>query len=95
MNIQHNEKMISLEPYCDRKSFYNKCFVLENTDTHKYMLVSYETIVATYYKGSFKRTWVGYSVTTMRHVNAFRQFLRLPAINKSEWVNMNIESVCN
>lgn len=72
------KKTFDLEKYCDRKSFYKKCGVDVDEDGTLY-LWSYGTYVG-YFDGDFHRTWGGYSSTTMRHVNAFMDYL---------WYEMN------
>ena len=77
-------KFISLEAFCDRKSFYNKCEVVETESA--YHLKSYDTIVCSMSKdGEFIRIWNGYSVTTMRHINAFMRFLGHPKLGGKKW----------
>lgn len=39
----------------------------------------------------FIKTWNGFSVTTLKHVNIFRQFLGLKAISKREWIELATE----
>lgn len=57
------------------------------------VLVSYETRVARIGSdGSFHRLWSGYSATTMRHVNEFREWYNLPKITKAQWQKMEVES---
>ena len=57
------------------------------------ILVSYETQVARIGSdGSFHRLWSGYSATTMRHINQFRDAHDLPKITKSQWEKMEVES---
>lgn len=53
-----------------------------------YVLKSYETEVAAIVGGSFFKLWNGYSVTTMKHINAFRDYFGLTQIGKREWVEM-------
>lgn len=56
------------------------------------ILVSYETRVARVASdGSFHRLWSGYSATTMRHVNEFREAHSLPRITKVQWEKMEVE----
>lgn len=60
-----------------------------------YILKSYETDVAAIVGGSFFKLWNGYSVTTMKHINAFRYYFGFPGMNKREWVEMDTpETVC-
>ena len=57
------------------------------------VLVSYETRVARIGSdGSFHRLWGGWSATTMRHVNEFRERYNLPKITKAQWEEMEVES---
>lgn len=78
---------LELRPVDGRKSFYGKAKVFYHPVTDAYMLMSYDTIVAMYYRGSglFIRKWDGYSATTMRHVNAFVQFLGGTDGGKAWW----------
>lgn len=82
-------------PVCgnDRaKSFYGKAKVIE-TNMGEKILVSYSTwvcrITAT---GKFVRTWDGYSVTTMRHVNSFLSFYGLDGGGKAWWMVQPVET---
>lgn len=78
-----------LAPIDHHKSFYNKCYVVEENGW--FVLTSYETEVAKGDRnGNFVRLWDGWSATTARHVNAFRADLGLPAISKSEWDKMEV-----
>ena len=61
--------MFELTPVDGRKSFYGKCFFSGNPAC--YTLYSYGTPVARYDLDGFTRLWGGYSVTTLRHINAF------------------------
>lgn len=54
-----------------------------------YILKSYNTEVAAIVGGSFFKLWNGYSVTTMKHINAFRYYFGFPWMNKREWVEMD------
>jgi hypothetical protein len=54
-----------------------------------FVLKSYETEVAAIVGGSFFKLWNGYSVTTMKHINAFRYYFGFPGMNKREWVEMD------
>ena len=53
-----------------------------------YILKSYYTEVAAIVGGSFFKLWEGYSVTTMKHINAFRDYFGLNHIGKREWIEM-------
>jgi hypothetical protein len=57
------------------------------------ILQSYYTNVCRYNLKSdkFSKTWNGFSVTTLKHINIFRQFLGLKAISKREWIELATE----
>jgi hypothetical protein len=56
-------------------------------------LVSYETMVARIGKdGSFHRLCGGWTATTGRHINAFREFHGMGKLSKSEWLKMEVEN---
>ena len=82
-----------LRPHGNQKSYYGKAKLLY-CDNYVTKLVSYDTIVAEWHGGEFGagfvRTWSGYSVTTMRHVNSFRALWGLPVISKKEWLSMEV-----
>lgn len=56
-----------------------------------YILQSYYTKVAVIRNGEFFRTWEGFSVTTLKHVNAFRSFAGMQALSKREWIEMEVQ----
>ncbi len=65
-------------------SFYGKAKVIENDG--ETLLQSYDTIVCKIDKnGKFARVWEGYSVTTMRHVNAFAEMFGISGRGKKWW----------
>lgn len=51
-----------------------------------YILKSYYTDVAAVIDGKFYKLWAGYSVTTLKHVNIFCDFMKIPGFNKREWI---------
>ena len=53
-----------------------------------YVLKSYNTIVCGVVDGEFFKAWNGYSATTMKHINIFREWLNMKKINKREWVEI-------
>ena len=57
------------------------------------ILQSYYTDVCRYNLKSdkFTKTWNGFSVTTLKHINIFRRFLGLKAISKREWIELATE----
>lgn len=77
-----------LFPVDNRKSFYNKCYVVR--DNNNLTCYSYTTPVA-YYDGKFHRLWSGYSATTMRHVNSFAAYCGINAGGKKWWDSLPIE----
>lgn len=80
-------------PCYDRcKSFYGKARVLEMDDGTK-ALKSYDTIVLILKNGKLHRTWGGYSVTTMRHVNSFLDHFGLDGGGKAWWDKMPAEKL--
>lgn len=81
-------KKYELMPDDGRKSFYGKASVSELDGV--LTLTSYTTAVCEYDRstGTFTRLWGGYSATTQRHVNAFRERLGLTTISKSEWLSL-------
>lgn len=87
-------KIIDLVPIDGRKSFYGKCRAYYHPVTNAWYLVSYQTWVAIYYcnSGMFIRKWNGYSVTTMRHVNAFVRFLGGTSGGKAWWTSLPMNS---
>lgn len=82
-----NMEKFELSPIDGRKSFYGKARVMVDKEAYTAYLFSYDTIVCTYNYHSkvFRRTWHDYSVTTMRHVNAFRAFYGMSVMTKREW----------
>lgn len=81
-------KMFDLPCYDGRKSFIGKAKVIE-TESGKYLL-SFNTIVCGLENGIFKRFWDGYSMTTLRHVNSFCEFLGLHGGSKRWWNNLSV-----
>lgn len=53
-----------------------------------FLLKSYYTTVAAFINGTFFKTWQGYSVTTMKHINAFRHYFGFSALNKKGWIEL-------
>ena len=71
------------------KSYYGKAKVSEYEDGDV-ELKSYDTVVCRIHKGKFERLWVGYSATTMRHINSFIEFYGIEGGGKSWWNNLEI-----
>ena len=73
MNKTATPSMFELSPADSRKSFYGKAKVVFSNDI--YTLYSYDTPVATIdLNGNFRMIWGGYSLTTARHVRAFKVY---------------------
>lgn len=79
-----------LIPVDGRKSFYSKAVLIENPNGEK-ILESYGTVVCKVQNGAFRRSWGGYSATTMRHINAFRASCGFSGMNKKEWDMLPVE----
>lgn len=77
-----------------RKSFYGKAVVIVDTPSGWRFLRSYQTLVCGITPGKgFRRYWAGYSATTMRHVNSFRESCGLPKLSKGEWEALDVSPV--
>lgn len=76
--------VFDLRPIDGRKSFYGKAQVIRYNGW--VYLRSYQTIVCAIDPcDKFHRYWWSYSVTTMRHVNAFLSAYGLPGGGKAWW----------
>lgn len=82
-------RIIYLHPIDGRKSFYNKAVAIEH-ENGIIELQSYNTIVGRIADGKFERLWNGYSLTTMRHINAFIDFYGLQGGGKKWWDNLEV-----
>ena len=78
--------MAKLIPTNSQKSFYGKAHVI--TDGNKILLKSYNTIVCMIENGEFKRLWSGWSATTAKHVNSFRETYGMKRIDKATWCKL-------
>ena len=60
-----------------------------------FVLKSYNTNVAYYDIGNDEmiRTWDGFSVTTLKHINIFRSWLGLGTISKREWIELDTHRI--
>lgn len=87
----YDESETELTPkYTRQKSFYGKARVIKTGK--KSLLRSYDTIVCGINtKGKFVRLWNDYSVTTMAHINEYRQQNGMPALSKKEWLEMEVK----
>ena len=61
-------------------------------DGNKLILRSYYTDVCEFdlKTEKFTKTWNGFSVTTLKHVNIFRRFLALNELSKREWIELEV-----
>lgn len=72
------------------KSFYGKARIIEKDSGEKF-LQSYNTEVCKITpEGKFIRLWDGYSLTTMRHINAFIELYNISGGGKSWWDSLEI-----
>lgn len=72
------------------KSFYRKAVVIEK-DNGETVLQSYDTEVCKIdSNGEFIRLWSGYSLTTMRHINAFLELFGIPGGGKKWWDSLEV-----
>ena len=88
--MKNDSIRVYLVPADSHKSFYGKAVLIQCGGG--LYCESYNTPVASYIGGVFRRSWGGYSVTTMRHVNAFRAACGLPSIGKKEWDALPVEA---
>lgn len=75
--------------YDRQKSFNGRAYTTTDDNGNTY-LTSYKTTVCKIVDNEFIRLWGGWSSTTARHVNEFRQQHGLPKISKSEWQEMEV-----
>ena len=61
-------------------------------DGNKLILRSYYTNVCEFdlKTEKFTKTWNGFSVTTLKHINIFRRFLALNELSKREWIELEV-----
>lgn len=61
-------------------------------DGNKLILRSYYTDVCEFdlKTEKFTKTWNGFSVTTLKHINIFRRFLALNTLSKREWIELEV-----
>ena len=80
------DNLFYLSPVDGRKSFYNKAAVVRTGE--ELTLLSYGTPVLHFDgKRTFTRLWSGYSVTTMRHINAFMSYCGFRHYGGKAWWN--------
>lgn len=72
-----------------------RCIIRIYTNNHGtvYTLISYDTdvcsISCTFDGWYFVRGWDGWSVTTMKHINAFREQFGFSRMNKYDWLMLD------
>lgn len=81
-----------LRPIDGRKSFYCKAVVIEK-DNGDIDLKSYHTVVCGIRNGRFIKFWNGYSVTTMRHINAFLGAYGIEGGGKKWWESLDTSMI--
>lgn len=81
---------LELSPIDNRKSFCGKAFVEIGPNSIGYVLRSYGRAVCMVDGVDFYRLWDGYSMTTMRHINAFLSWYDAKTITKKEWESLPV-----
>lgn len=66
--------------------FNGRACIIPTADGYK--LQSYYTDVCAVRGGHFVKTWEGFSVTTLKHINMFRAFVGLSRLTKREWIEL-------
>ena len=77
----------------------NQAYSLEDFNTRALIiptesgsiLKSYYTEVCKIENGKFIRLWEGFSVTTLKHINAYRLHFGFKALSKREWIEMEVK----
>lgn len=94
--IKNNRKLVrERTDYMEVEGCDYRCVIRIDTGWNGtvYTLVSYDTavcyIVATFDGWHFVRQWNGWSTTTMKHVNAFREQFGFPRMNKYDWLMLD------
>ena len=67
--------------------FNTRAIIIRDNNYH-YVLYSYETPVCSYIDGTFTKLWSGYSNTSLKHINIFREFVGLEPLSKYDWIMM-------
>ena len=68
---------------------FNDRAIIYKLDNNTYQLKSYDTIVAEICNGVFKKLWYGYSKTTLKHINIFREYFNFEPISKYDWIMLD------
>ena len=71
------------------QGFGGRALVIRDGDV--VTLQSYYTEVCRYNMktDTFEKLWDGFSVTTLKHINLFREFLGLEKLSKREWIEIS------
>lgn len=72
-----------------RNFWNNKAAIITCKGGYK-ALQSYSTIVCIFYRGKIYRTWGGYSVTTMNHINRFCHDMGIKNGGKKWWLSLPV-----
>lgn len=84
-------------PMYSQNCKYAGCFDSETGEVKAITIKSYDTIVASIlFSGGAKiltRHWDGYSVTTLKHINAVLDVFGMEHINKSKWLSEPINYI--
>ena len=72
------------------EGFNGRALILPGDAGNTLVLRSYYTDVCSYNPktGEFYKLWSGYSNTTLKHINIFRSFIKLPGLSKREWIEL-------
>ena len=81
---KQNNRAFALE------GFNGRALILPKNGGDELILKSYYTEVCSYdiNTGLFSKHWEGYSNTTLKHINLFREFLGLSKLSKREWIEL-------
>lgn len=71
------------------KGSYDRAAIIYHTN-NSVILRSYYTDIAVIYKGKFYKIWKGFTVTTLKHINLFREENSFPTLNKREWIELPV-----
>ena len=72
------------------EGFNGRALIIPGDAGNTLVLRSYYTDVCSYNPktGEFYKLWEGYSNTTLKHINIFRSFVKLPQLSKREWIEL-------
>lgn len=71
------------------KGSYDRAAIIYHTN-NSVLLRSYYTDIAVIYKGKFYKIWKGFTVTTLKHINLFRQEYSFSTLTKRDWIELPI-----